>query len=366
MSKPEYKTGRENKETYSIFQIGAKRLDEAMQGIPDRVPVYAQLHEFAMHELGIPAKNFYTTPRLLVPAILEIAERYGFDAGFVDYDVYNIEVEALGKRVVYFENQVPDVDRSTPLLISHDNLIKIRTPDFDSEGRFLKIIEMQSIYKSLTGLQPTLQFCAPFSLAANLQGVDKLLLDMQLNPEFARGIFDAIVEEVLAPWINYQKLLFPNADTIAGADAMASLPILNMNMFKHWVLPYILRLRELCGPGVHVPNWVGERFLKNPEEMLDLKLQVSPRFLEGQDPDVNALGPTLYKRFSEKNSIALVLGIGARFLAQAKPEEVRKRVQKYVRVGGNNGRFALYLCNLSAATPAENVRAAIDAVQSTI
>jgi len=352
------------KAEYFGFQEGAKRLKDAMKGVTDRIPVYAQMHEFTMHELGIPAKEFYTTPELLTPAILEVAERYGLDAGFVDYDVYNIEAEALGQKVVFFENHIPDVDRSTPLITGPNDLDKIKTPDFDTVGRLRNVIEMQSIYEKQTGLPPALQFCAPFSLAANLRGIGNLLLDMLMKPDFARGIFDAIVEEVLAPWINYQKKHFPNAVNIAGSDAMASLPILNFKMFEEWVIPYITRLREICGPEVYVPNWVGERFLKNPEELLGLKLVVSPGFLEGQDPDVSALGPSLYKRYADAHGVPLVLGVGARFLAQATPEEVSQRVQDYVRVGGKNGRFALYLCNLGATTPAENVRAALDAVHS--
>ncbi len=41
--------------------------------------------------------------------------------------------------------------------------------------------------------------------------------------------------------------------------------------FFGWIVPYVLRLRELCGPEIYVPNWVGEKYLKNPEEMLNLK-----------------------------------------------------------------------------------------------
>jgi uroporphyrinogen-III decarboxylase len=85
--------------------------------------------------------------------------------------------------------------------------------------------------------------------------------------------------------------------------------------------------------------------------------------LEGQDPDVDTLGPAFYKEYAEEQDVPLVLGVGASFLAQAKPEEVRQRVKGYVEVGGKNGRFALYLCNLGATTPPENVKAAIDAVR---
>jgi len=352
------------KEDYSSFQEGDKRLAAAMQGIPDRVPVYAQMHEFAMQELGVKAREFYTTPEILTPGSLEIAQRYGVDVGFVDYDVYNIEAEALGQKVIFFEDHMPDVDRTAPLITGPDDLHKITTPDFDTAGRFSQVIEMQSIYEKLTGLPPALQFCAPFSLAANLRGMEALIMDILMSPDFARGLFDAITEEVLAPWILYQKKQFPNAAGISGADAMASLPIVNMSILEEWVVPYILRLRELCGPEVYVPNWVGEKLLKKPEEMLALKLQVSPGLLEGQDPDVEALGPALYKTYAQDRGLPLVLGVGAGFLAQATPKEVTARVKHYVEVGGVNGRFALYLCNLGATTPPENVKAAIEAVHT--
>jgi uroporphyrinogen-III decarboxylase len=354
----------EFKKDYYSFKEGAKRFNDAMKGVPDRVPVYAQLHEFAMKELGIPPKVFYTTPEIIAPASLEIAERYGIDVGFVDYDVYNIEVEALGQKVIYFEDHMPDVDRTAPLITGPDDLDKIRTPDFDTEGRFSTVIEMHAIFEKLTGVAPSLQFCAPFSMAANIRGIEQLIMDILLDPDFARGLFDAIVEEVLAPWILYQKKHFPNATSIGGSDASASLPILNLQIIKEWVVPYIQRLREICGPEVYVPNWVGEKYLEEPEVMLALKLLASPDFLEGQDPDVDNLGPAFYKEYAKVHNVPLVLGVGAGFLAQAAPGEVTERVKHYVEVGGKDGRFALYLCNLGATTPAENIKAAIEAVHN--
>jgi len=106
----------------------------------------------------------------------------------------------------------------------------------------------------------------------------------------------------------------------------------------------------------------GEKYLNNPEEMFDLKLKVCPGFLEGQDPDVAEIGPAVYKRYAEKQGVPLVLGIGASFMDLSTPEQVADRVKHYVEVGGKNGRFALYFCNLSAQTPPANVRAAIEAV----
>ena len=348
---------------YSSFQEGIRRLEAAMTGVPDRVPVVAQMHEFAMKELGITAKKFYTTPGILAAGTLEVQEKYGIDVPVLDYDVYNIEVEALGQEIRYSEHDMPDVDRTKPLIRDRDDLKKIKTPDFYSDGRFPDVVEMNRIFRKLIGgAEITIRFCAPFSFAANVRGLEQLLIDIYMDPDFVHSLFDRIVEEVLAPWVLHLKKEFPNVKNIAGDDAAGSLPIVNPDIIRNWIVPYFLRLRELCGPEIFVPNWVGEKYLKNPEEMLDLKHQVCPGFVEGQDPDVAELGPALYKAYAEKMNVPLFLGIGAAFMALSSPQEVVERIRQYIEIGGKDGRFALLLCNLGATTPPENVKAAIDAV----
>jgi hypothetical protein len=113
-----------------------------------------------------------------------------------------------------------------------------------------------------------------------------------------------------------------------------------------------------------VTNWAGERYLRTPEEMLDLKLTVGPGFLLGQDPDVEELGPAFYKRYTVRKDLPLILGIGAAFLANSNPTAVAERVRHYVEIGAQGGRFALYLCNIGGSTPPENVKAAVEAAHA--
>ena len=56
---------------FSSLLQGYRRFEKAMTGIPDRVPLFAQLHEFAMKERGAAAREFYTNPGLLVSGTLE-------------------------------------------------------------------------------------------------------------------------------------------------------------------------------------------------------------------------------------------------------------------------------------------------------
>jgi uroporphyrinogen-III decarboxylase len=348
----------------AFFQEGSRRYTAAMTGIPDRVPVYAQMHEFVLYELNADPRQFYTDPELLVRGTLEVMAAYGIDVPVLDYDVYNIEAEALGQEIIYPQGGMPDVDRTKPLIREKADLEKIQLPDFEKDGRFPAVLEMNRLFCEMTGgLEGTPGFCAPFSLAANIRGIEQLLMDIYLDPEFARELFDRVTDDVLIPWILRLKTVCPKASGISGSDAVASLPIVSPDIVKEWILPYVKRLREKCGPEVVVPNWVGESCLKQPEEMLDLKLAACPRFIKGQDPDVEELGPLFYKSYALEKKVPLVLGVGAAFLALATPSEIRQRVKQYVEIGGKGGGLVLYLCNLGATTPPENVRAAVQAVR---
>lgn len=348
---------------YSVFRQGARRYASAMKGIPDRVPVYAQMHEFAMKEIGVSAKKFYTEPEILVRGTLEVTQKYGIDVPFIDYDVYNIEAEALGQKIIYDDRNMPDIDRSNQLIQSQNDFKKIKTPDFNSAGRFPLVLDMHSLFQRVTGLEPLLNFCAPFSLAAGIRGIEKLIMDLDTDPGFAASLFERLTEEVLAPWIQHLKACFPNANGVWGYDAFASLPIVNPSIIRDWVIPYIQRLRELCGDDVYVPNWVGEAFLKkNPEQFLDYKLQACPVLVGGQDPDVEKLGPEFYKAYATRKNKPLILGIGATFMALNSEAEVADRAAHYIKVGGENGFFALYMCNLGATTPPQNIKAIVDAI----
>lgn len=346
--------------SFACFQKGAELMRAALAGPVHRVPVYAQLHELTAYVRKIPQRVFYTRAEVRVPAMLELQAEYGFDIAQVTHDVYNIEAEGLGQAIIFNDDCLPDIDRSRPLIREKSDISKIKMPDFEHAGRFHNVVEMHQVFKELTGLEPGLGICAPFSLAANLRGIEPLILDIYTDPVFARSLFDAILCEVLAPYILYLKSQFPNVSRFNCADATASLPIVTPGILKDWCAKSILRLRELTGQDVYVTNWTGERYSKHPQNILDLKTKLAFGAVLGQDPDVEALGPELYKTYTKKQGVPLILGIGASFLAQASPQQVRARVRQYIDVGAKDGQFALYLCNLSAATPLENIRAAVE------
>ncbi len=352
------------KNNYTFLQEGAKRQEESNKGIPGRVPVIAQMPEFARKELGLGTREFYSSPELIAAGTLETMERYGIDGPYLDFDVYNIEPEGLGMEVLWSDESLPDLNYAKPIIIDENDLQKIKTPDFDSVGRFLHVLNIYHQYEKLTGgILPPFRCSAPFTIAANIRGTSNLLIEIFEKPDFVRDLLDRITKKVLAPWLLRVKKDFPNLKKIGADDALGSLPIVSPDIMRDWVMPPVLKLRELVGPEVYVPNWVGEHYLSNPEVMLDMKKKVSPNSIRVQDPDVEKLGPAIFKEYANKHKINLCLGVGASFLDSATAIEVEERVRNYVHIGAPGGRFTLYLCALSAVTPPENVRAAIRAVR---
>ncbi len=351
-----------NKEKYFKFQEAFKWVEDASHGMPKRVPIYAQLCELIPGEMGKSAREVFQDPELLNIGTFTVCEKYGVDVPSVDFDCYNIEAEAIGQKISFHDDIMPDIDRTHPLIQEESDIRKIVTPDFDKAGRCSFVVDVYTVFERFTGVKASLAFCAPFTLAANIRGIETLVMDMCLKPKFAHELMTKVTEELLIPWLEYLKGKFPQAPALVGADALASLPIVNIKLMNEFIAPYVDRLREACGPTVCVPNWTGERYAKNPEEMMDIRLRVNPGFVEGQDPDVEALGPEFYKAYAEKHDVPLLLGVGAVFLRTSTPEEIFNRVKHYVEVGGKNGRLWFYLCNIEPATPMENIKAAVDAV----
>ena len=350
------------KDKYSYVREGYQQVEKAAVGYPDRVPLYAQICELLPQELNISAKTLYLDPEHLATGAFDVCKKYGITAPSIDFDCYNIEAEAVGQKLIFHDNIMPDIDRSQLILASKKDLSKLRTPDFDKAGRCPMVVELYQLAKKLTGMDLSLAFCAPFALAANLRGIEQLIIDTFKDPDFVEDLFKFIIDDLLAPWLSHLNTKFPNAPSFVGSDATASLPIINIKIFEKWVVQPIEKLREKIGPKVIVPNQTGESFLKNPEQLMDLRKRSNPNFIEGQDPDVEKIGPEFYKSYAQKSNLPLLLGIGASFLNQATPKEIEDRVKHYIQVGGQDGQLWLYLCNLSPSTPTENIHAAIKAI----
>jgi len=334
----------------------------------DESPIItAQMHEHAIKVTGLSGKEIYTNPKKLVNGIISVYKKYNFNYPVLGYDVYNIEAEALGQEINFIKTGAPQLNHNNNLIKSKNDFKKINIRNIDQKkARLSYVIEATKIYTDKTGITPPLQFTAPFSLAAQLYGIEKLLMKIMTDPGFAEELFSRVTNDVIIPWIKFQKEKFPKAKLVLGADALTSPPNLSICLIEKFVVPYIKKIKNICGPEVGIVNWWGDSYFKNPKRFFQLKQSVSPnnKILRIQDPDLAKLNIDKVVNYSIKNNMSLTFGFGASFLTQANLDSIKARASEYVEKGKKAKNFTLYLCNISKDTPEEKIYQVINSARN--
>lgn len=329
------------------------------------ISLNAQMTDHAQYLSGIPGTQFYTNAKVMVDVQLVVSEYYGLGGAeqlrpSVSYDIYNIEAEALGQRLVYHDNGMPDVDLTTPLIKTHRDLDRMQAPDPYRDGRMPMILKFYSYLREHTGTAPSVRFCAPFSLAVFLRGYSNLVFDIKRDPSFAHALLETVTERVLVPYISVLLEEAGSGSCAVGAEAWASPPNVTLPILEEYVVPYSRRLQEKLGRVIVRGLW-GESFLKDPLRLLELKRQINGDYVYGCDPDAFKLGPRLWKDFAVAHNSWLTLGLDATLLRDGPVEAVLERVKEYVRVGAPGGRFSLEMNNIPADTPSSHIHAVVAA-----
>ena len=95
----------------------------------NHVVIGAQSNDHSAHLVEISPKRFFTDALTFARVQLLVTEYYGVDAPINFWDVYNIEAEALGQKVDYDPEGIPDSDRTRPLISKPSDLDRITPPD---------------------------------------------------------------------------------------------------------------------------------------------------------------------------------------------------------------------------------------------
>lgn len=125
----------------------------------------------------------------MVEGQLHAYELYRHDLVSVGVDTYNVECEALGSQVVYFEGQETPGLRA-PLLKNRADLQDLHLPDPRRDGRMPLLLEAGMRLRERLG-DEVLVNCTvvgPFTLAANLRGFEQLVMDIYEAPDFVHRL----------------------------------------------------------------------------------------------------------------------------------------------------------------------------------
>ena len=325
----------------------------------------SQITTHAMYLTGVNAKRMLNDAELFLDTQKYVHSYYGLDKLCTVYDVYNIESEAIGQKIKYFENDMPAVDGSDHLIKEKSDIYKIKNVDFNENSRCRFVLDLIDHYYQTIGPGYKPRFCAPFSLAVNIRGFNNLINDIYSDRGFVRQLFKIINYEVLAPWINMQREKVGDSRIIAsGADAWVAIPNVNLEIINDIIIPSYLELKGLVG-NVYLALLGGAHYLKDPAKFLYIQKILNPFLVKGLDPDVESLGPDFFTRFAIDNDMDLLLGIDPNFILNSRLEDIYRRIEKYIRSGtAQKNKFTLYFNDIPADISPEKLKMIFSEVKS--
>lgn len=214
-----------------------ERVFRRIEGKPvDKIPNLNIIMLFAAKYIGIPYKKYVTDYRYLVEGNIKCCDKFGIDMVSVISDPYR-ETFDYGANVVFPDDDVPICTEA--MIKSYTDIKKISVRNPLKSERMLDRIRAIELYKKEVGDRyPILGWIeGPISEAANLRGINNIMVDFFDNPDFINELFGICVDQAIKFGIEQIKA---GADFIGVGDAAASL--IGPKFYKTFVLPFEQKL----------------------------------------------------------------------------------------------------------------------------
>jgi len=327
---------------------------------PDRVPIILQIHEYAARIAEMHVRDICDSPEKHVFSQLVAMERYGHDLPCSFVDFYNIEAEALGCRVEFFGDKLPEITER--VLKERSDFGRLCIPDPHRAGRMPWVFEVNDLLdECLSGLvSPYAAVSAPFSLACSLRNYENLIADIVADPDFVHRLMEFCTEVTIC--FGRAQLAGP-ALSVAIIDAWAAPPLVNLSIFDEFVLPYTSRaIAALTPPGA---NWGG---IWGASKLDDWRSLIR-RVIASGSTNVRAFGRDLdagiplpqLKAICRQHRRPVLVTLSAVDMASGTPEAIRDKVARRIAEGARGGGFVLYAAAVPIETPHENLEAFMEA-----
>src|ERR1051326_2206236 len=203
-----------------------------------RLPLMPITMMFACDQIGARYRDYCTDYRVLVEGQLQTAERFGFDYVNTMSDPAR-EAADCGATVQYFDDQPVAIIEQHALLADKTKLTHLKIPDPLGGGRMHNGIEALALYRQKVGAEKLIEgwIEGPCAEAADLRGINNLMLDFFDDPAFVRDLFEFVTE---------MELWFARAQIEAGADLIgigdAAASLVGPKIYNEFVWPFEKRM----------------------------------------------------------------------------------------------------------------------------
>jgi uroporphyrinogen decarboxylase len=302
----------------------------------DRVPFVPAVYEHKAWFIGRTPSEVCRDGSLLLESVLAEYEALHPDALVVGIDVYNVEAEACGCPVTYFDppdSSIPSLAPGSEVITEERRPYTLALPDPSGAGRMPMILE--STARATDALGPDVEvmgaLSAPFSLAASLMGGANLFMAMAAEPAAAHSAIGFAADVVTRYGLAFAR----RGLQAALFDSQASPGLISPRSYREFVLGPTQRvIRDLRHAGMkYVPLVIGG----NTDPIVEAYVETGGNYLlcdGGGSVERFLPACCAAKRAFRRN-------IPAPFLLSASVPEIEQRVREEIESAGGYGGFIL-------------------------
>jgi len=308
----------------------------------DRPPNFDIMMQFAAHYINQPLKSYYQDYRVLCEANFAVQQTFDLDIVQAISDPYR-ETADFGAEIEFPDDSLPL--SHIPLIKEPEDLEKLVSPNPATGPRMSDRLEAIRLMREQVGGEGPIMGWVEGALAeaADLRGINEIMVDLVLQPEWVKELLERTVEVAVA---FAEAQIEAGADIIGVGDAVASL--VSPKMFRGFALPYEQRIfaaiRNKGGLGrLHICGNTGKNLIdmaNSGADIVDLDWMV----------DIEQAAAAFEGKVALCGNFDPVT-----VMLQGTPEKVRQAVRDCSKKGGDRW-FCGAGCEIPDSTPEENLR----------